>query len=200
MTSRLREVILPLYSAPVRPYLGAPTQEGHGVVGEGPEEGHEGDQRAGAPSLQGRAKKAGHLQPGEENVPGGPYSSLQEHSSYISHMQIYDFMGKKVLLTYENRKGEKCKRAQYKLPRLRIPETGNKSLQHSQEHHLNLLLYYIACCYNAARNIKGTDGHHLTSICNGLLPLVTASHSEKITCFDSLNSHPMLPRGAAGLA
>ena len=33
------------------PLLGSPAQEGYGAVGVDPEEGHEDDQRAGAPSL-----------------------------------------------------------------------------------------------------------------------------------------------------
>ena len=39
----------------VPPFLGSPSQKGHGDVGVAPEEGHEDDQRAGAPSLWGQA-------------------------------------------------------------------------------------------------------------------------------------------------
>ena len=47
------------------------SQEGHGPVGVGLEEGHKDNQRAGAPPLQEQAEGAGALQPGEEKEGSG---------------------------------------------------------------------------------------------------------------------------------
>ncbi|GAB0204169.1 hypothetical protein GRJ2_002882500 [Grus japonensis] len=56
VTSRMREVILPLWSREtppgvLRPALGAPAQDRYGAVGVSPEEDHEDDQRAASPLL-----------------------------------------------------------------------------------------------------------------------------------------------------
>ncbi|PKU45233.1 hypothetical protein llap_4460 [Limosa lapponica baueri] len=58
------------------PALQPPTSEGHGPVGTGPAEGHEDDQRDGAPFLGRQAERVGVVQPGEEKAPGRPYSGL----------------------------------------------------------------------------------------------------------------------------
>ena len=82
MISSSRELILPLYFALVRtlpgilcPVQEPSTQEGHTVIGAGPQEGHK-DMRARVPPLQGQAERAGALQPGEEKAPRRPCSGL----------------------------------------------------------------------------------------------------------------------------
>lgn len=58
------------------PDLGPPTQEGHGSVGAGPEEGHENDEVVKAAPLKGQTERVGALQSREEKAPEESYRSL----------------------------------------------------------------------------------------------------------------------------
>lgn len=49
----------------------------HGPVGEHPEKGYKNDTGDGVPPLQGQAKKAGTIQPGEGKAPGDPIATFQ---------------------------------------------------------------------------------------------------------------------------
>lgn len=61
VASRVSEVIVSLYSVPMKPYMASPACKRHGTVGEGPEKGHKDDKRAGAPPLPRKAAGVGFV-------------------------------------------------------------------------------------------------------------------------------------------
>ncbi|GAB0176921.1 mitochondrial enolase superfamily member 1 [Grus japonensis] len=72
ITSR-DKVIIPLYSVPVTPgilcsVLVPAMQKRCGQAGEGPEEGHQDDQRTGKPAIGGKAERTGFVQPSEKKA------------------------------------------------------------------------------------------------------------------------------------
>jgi len=83
VASRSREVLLPFFSALLRPCLeyciqfwACQFKKDKAITGESPAEGYEDDERTGTSLLRGKSEGAGLVQPEEEKVERGSYKCL----------------------------------------------------------------------------------------------------------------------------
>lgn len=88
VTTKFREVVLPLYSSAVRigilyPALGLPTKEGHRLTGVGQEEDHKSIWEARITWLWRKAERTGVLQPREKEVLRRAHWRLTEALQYL---------------------------------------------------------------------------------------------------------------------